>query len=622
MYLQVANNVFSGWSLGHQYTFYKKKEDEIKQGKNYYISTLLIFTQLSLLGANVSKLQDVLPNHPYKQRIKIVCNIGPFIAFPFTLFSALVKHGHYETFAEKYNQSPCSYIPLPKKLPSQWISFFNFFAEHTGDLLKGAMLCTSIAQIIFGNAAYGGAALSAFLYQFLDKDMQWIPHEMSSFVEVNTRLISELGTLLYGTILNRLIIGLVLLNSPCLHVKKFQHLVDNIYRFFISVEGPTLKEIDNGLIEKKDLSFTEIAGILEAKEWDFEINPVHCNQPAIDLNKLPKDTQFHKLLDLFDAFDWKSKYSIVKGKLKDDERFIHFLTSHFKNKSPEELSKNIDTYINILASEALLSKEEYAAQWLREQMVSFVDILDKKRPFKGLLEDLDEAILYASVLLPFLQSFKKDSSPIKQMECEDALLKLACEGGDYCARGIRRAANELLMNLLQNDLDKHTSDPMKNYEDGLLQACQNKRNLILQSIYQDMMKKAKVPGTVYQDTHSFDMYRLYFSLGFFPLIPSERKQIGLIELLVWENWGKIREELYETYSEELENVVHEAGEIHFGNYLNELIQQNSLLSEDQKESLIETFTFRNNGYWTYEKTLEKFHRFVLIHLGVLRKKSK
>ena len=76
-------------------------------------------------------------------------------------------------------------------------------------------------------------------------------------------------------------------------------------------------------------------------------------------------------------------------------------------------------------------------------MQLLVQSLQGKGAVSGKEQHRDEAITICAQILPFLLSCRNT------MEREDALLKMAVEGGNYCALGVKRMANELLTTFLQ-----------------------------------------------------------------------------------------------------------------------------------------------------------------------------
>ena len=167
-----------------------------------------------------------------------------------------------------------------------------------------------------------------------------------------------------------------------------------------------MTEIDAPLVEKKKMTYDEINKILESSIYDFEINPAHCSHPLIDLEHLPKDNDFNKFLDLFDAIDWEANYQLVQKKLNDDEGFIIFLLENFPGKKKDDIQGDVERYIEELASKKGVSKERFASDWMRQQLVSFVEALQGKKRIKGLQQDLDEAIKDSAILLPISPLFK------------------------------------------------------------------------------------------------------------------------------------------------------------------------------------------------------------------------
>lgn len=254
-----------------------------------------------------------------------------------------------------------------------------------------------------------------------------------------------------------------------------------------------------------------------------------------------------------------------------------------------------------------------------------VELFDENDNSKSI--ELEEALLKLSQ--DNLGKIKNALSNIKnsnRIELEDSLAVLAVEGGDYCGRGIKRVANDLLDGILEShdlfavqDGKKQAGDPMRTYENKILQALQTRRKKIVQDAYKTML--IQMPNVITNDTHGFDIYRLYLSMGFYPLTDYERNNIGIAQLLLWETYFKLRLPMYEKYKWELDDVVKENIYVKkekdpFNEYIMQFINKNKALTETQKEELSEKFTEQNNGKWTEQETYKRFHRLLFTKIGV------
>lgn len=612
-------NLLVGWSAGYTYSQAKNQEDEVTQGKNYYLSSLHVVTQLSQLGVVISTLNNHLPVYPLKNVVQVLCNIGPLLSFPGSLICAAAKQGEYENVAEKYNQSSYAYIPLPEKLNGRTVAVFSFFAEHSGNLTRVAIIAASIGLIVLGQTAYGGAVLTAVAYEAIDH-MGFVPRRISLFMERYMPTVSLIGMCIGGTMLVRVFSAMLLSTHIIPSITFYLHQrIDAFVRLFFNVGGPTLKEIDAPLVKRENMTYDEMNAILESDSSQFKVNPAHCNKSTINLDEFPIDHDFDKYLLLFDGIDWESKYNLIRNKLKDDERFIDVLLKRHPEISKEDLANDVDVYIKELADEEDMSPEEYAANWVRKQMVALISMLKGEERVKGLQQDLDESIDICALLLPYLSSLQ---NPV---ELEDALLKIAVEGGAYCARGIKGAAIELISGILQNGIQQEEEEVnddeigglKENYEIKMLQALQNHRMGMIQSCYQTIVQMLSIPQAAAKDKHGFDVYRFYLSLGVFPLTKYERNRVNLTQILIWEMYATFREEFYNRYQDGLNGIFKTVGEVHFATYIRQVINEDELLSKDEREQLLEKFTERNNDEWSEEETMENFHRLFLVRMGIL-----
>lgn len=705
-----ALSLLSGFGNGYRFAQAKQKEDEVKQGRNYILASLSICSQFLTLCTALKIINQSVPPYPGKLAVSVACQLTPILSLITAPLCGAVKSGHYKSFAKNCNQSlkdlsgsknPLRYLRLPEKLRKCTVRVASILAEHTGNLIRIAMLASAVALIALGNAAFGGALLAAVAFQILDS-RGFIPRRISLFMEIYMPIIMNVGILLSGIMIARVFAAISLLSSSPSFNRIFYHKIDSILRKKFPPHyfpGPSLKEIDAPLVEKKEMTFDEIQKILHSDPSDFTINPAHCNKPAIDLEKLPRDSNLNKYMTLFDSIDWKSKYNYLKYKLKDDDRFLDFLGEKFSGVDKKILSKEIDTYIQKLAAKEGMSTEKYAAKWTRKQMVMLIAKLKGNKRVKGLQQDLDESIQLSKVILAHLSSLDKQNGVIddvlnklrvgskgeikdpilklklsnhltnqqvelkdeseetitleeallnlstenqeklkgalsalkvsNQIELEDALLKLAIEGGDYCGRGIKRAANELLWGILESsdlqasqEIENKPSGGVRSFEVKMLQALQNRRYKFIQNYYKNKLNQANVPNVIANDTHGFDTFSFFLTFGILPMTEYEQNSIGIQTLFTWEQLESYRQFFYQQYKLQLDDVVKDVGELHFGLYIRQIINENKLLNDEEKEKIIDQFTLFNDDRWQPDETLNRFHRLLFVRLGVLIPKGK
>lgn len=602
-----------GWGIGYQFTEAKNKEDEIAQGANHYLASFAQTAQMMQVGVAISKLNETLPQHALKLPVSLICNLGPLLALPGLLYCAAVKQGQQEMVAKSFNETRFAYLKLPETLNGRTVSVLSFISEHCGDMLRVAMVVTSVALIALGEAYYGVAILSAIAIEVID-NLGLIPRRISLFMEIYLPTVALVSGIVGGTVLVRIINAIQLTNYVPMISTFIHHKVDQFVRYYFTIGGPTLVQIDAPLVEKKQMTLDEINQILESDEWAFEINPSHCSHPIVDIDHLPKDNDFDEFLTLFNAIDWEGNYhAFVRHKLKDDDRFIEFLLEKFPGKTEDDLKNDFETFMEELAEKEELTKEAFAAKWMREQMVILVEVLQGERRVKGQQQDLDEAIHDAEILLPYVRSLDN------AIEQEDVLATLAVEGGDYCGRALKRVANDKIRLISLGEQGTAIDDPIRSFEVQILQFLQNCRHATVLQAYKEMMNQMKVPDAISNDTHGFDVYRLLFSLGFYPLSKYERNHIGLSELGIWEfyNFQGIINAFYAVYQKQLMEPVSQIGYIHLADYIRRIIQDNDQLTDDEKDELIEKFTERNDGQWSVDETHERFTRLLYVRLGVL-----
>lgn len=645
---------FQGFGIGYLFSLDKKKEDEIKQGGEYYLSVPCQSSELGDLGFVVNEVAKHIFKESSLFSIAVLCNVVPIIHLPFSLFTACVKLGDYPTLInslkkyremteevieclgedkEQGSQSLINRIGLnlckanlricdciPNQLSNRTIRTLSFFAQYTGDLIRIGMAVGGFVSLYFCSYAFGGALLLSLGIREIDR-LGYVPHKFSLFMESYMPAISSIGILVGGGTLfiqAAAILRLATFFSPVNHF--VSHKVSAVAHSIFSPLAVSLAEYEAPLIEQKKMKKAEITKILEDEDENYEINPAHCSKWATENIPLPTDYHFDKFLTLYDQIDWTQRYNIVGKKLKDDiENFGLFLQREF----PEEIDvfTNFDAYIEKLARPRQQTKEAYAAHYLREQLVQMVSLLkgDWGAQLQGDRQDLEEAIPHCAQILPYLKS-------CNNRDREDILLKLAVEAGTYCARGVRRASVDIVNetvrpNILQEDAT--ALDPNKIYETRIRQALQNQRLRYVERAYLEIKNMAPntVGNTVGKSVHGFDIYRQLLSLGFYPLSPLERSRINMAEIPFWSMYSQFREFMLKNYQQGLDQIVMDEGQLKCCIYLTNMIEDNSNLSEEEKADLIENYITADVNDDERRLIREKnLRRLALVAMGVLRSK--
>lgn len=635
---------FAGYGIGYSYVEDKREEDEVKQGKNYYFASLEQADQISSLSEVIYKINHLLKFNPLRLPISLFCNIAPFAVYPLTLAIASVKHENYEILATKFNE--INFFHLPTNLSQKTISRINFLAEHLGDMIRVAMIVSAFAIIKLGCVFYGVAFLAALAYEAAHR-RNLISHRVHLWMETYMPTIADAGLVMGGTLFSQ-VKGIYYLMTHSPFIKKtIEYKFDAKIREYFNIDGPTLEKIcETPIQENKNLTYSEIKEILDLKYGDFEVDSSHFTKWVVDPSELPQDNNYQLFLQHFDSIDWKNKFNLVIKKLKTDDRFIDFVYNQLeikdegqeiiipdnvrqqlaqvakqrgkdlnqllerfkeqqkKNSKKADIEENLGLYVLQLAQKQKLEPNVYLANWLREQMAILVDYLEGNRPVVGHQSDLEEAKTTLRCILPYLTALKSNNS----IEFEDILLKLSVEGGDYCALGTKRTANELMDTIILDWIEKHFQhDPIKKYEHILRQSLQKLRFDLVKEMYgmaaHGLAPKNSVVSKIMSDEHAFSEYRYFISLGFTPFTYYQKKEKGIIHLAIWEFIHYLLSDLLnETYKNRLNEVKEERSSL---DYLSWILKN---LSEGQQKEIMQ----RNNDELT---------RLLFYSLGILKKRN-
>lgn len=604
-----------GWSVGDQYAAVKNKENEVKQGKNCYLASLcqsVEFIDLSVLA------NYLLSSKGSGLKSKVFFNVVPLASLVAHVFFAAVKHEDYETIAANVNlklrQSKVSWIPfrLPEKLDHRTVRITNFLAEHSGDITQTALIVGSSALIVFGNFYFGMGVASGLTYHMLDQKGV-IPRKISLFIETYRETIFFIGAMVTGTMIMRVYtLATVMTAFSPAAIRFIHHKVDQAIHHFFSQTTPLLSQMDAPVLQKSKLSFDEMKHILESNE--LKVNPAHCTKMVASLSDLPSSHDFDVYVTLFDQVDWSKKYEYIKEKLRDDDVFIGFLQGQLPVEVAQSaLKERFDLYLDQAAAKQGLEKTIYVVQWLRGQLINVVDALKGIKRVKGSRSDLEEGIGYYSKILPHLQSLQH-TSPV---DFEDLLLRLSVRAGDYCALQVKLTGAEETDGILLRNLASQNPSFAGIYEFKLASRLKDLRRQIVEYFYTLLTQAIHMPRAIAGDVHGFEIYRKVLSLGFYPLTDSDRANLHLSDFILWETYIPIRHEMYNEYDKRLDSVFEEAGEVHFGNYLRQTINDHPHLLENEKQKMMDMYLECNDGQWTRSETRLRFHRLALVMMGVL-----
>lgn len=618
MAIDTGLEVLSGYNLGHMYANYKAKEDEFAQGRNFYATALMQGVQVSLVNNIVQKIAEQIIQGPAIWPVRILFGVVSLVVQPIWFVFGAVRQGSYEQLAKFINDNlnPC--IKLPEILDQHVVQAIHCIIDHAGDVMRVAMVVGSCALIALGKPIIGAACLVGLAYQAVDQ-MGIIPRKISLFMEIHMPLVSNAVMLVTGNIALQILSAASFVMSIPDVSREFRYGIDHVIRSWIPIWGPTVREIEAPVIEREaPYTAEEIHRIIHANHWEFELNPSAFSKWASERVELPEDDDFDKLVTFFDSVSWQDKGEILRRKLLEDEIFLDMLEKSFPGVVPEVVMNEKEAYLEELAGSKQISESQFLADWLRNQVLLLVQGLKGERRVPGTQQEEQEAINNFAKIVPYLHTLQELP---ESTEFEDVLLKLSVEGGDYCARGVKRASEEILSSLLYRGISHEPGevfDEDKDYETKVKQALQQQRLSIVQSYFQtivDLVKEA-LPRAVRYDVHTFDVYKLYLSLGFYPLTDFECAKIGVLESAISCIYAPLKKEMYRRY--DIDAGIKEIGGVNLGDYVRRMVENNPLLDANQKEEILDIFSTANNNSWSIDENNHRFARLLFLKLGILR----
>lgn len=636
MAIPIIINASLGLALGSNLIASLKLSDE--EGQMGALGQLTaVNTMSSLAGHVISKLPPGAIRN-----VALVTNLSlPAAGLVLCPTAATVKEGSYEKNVQQINQATAPYSQhlanlLPESLNENSKYAFNYIADHTAGLTQAGAIVTMVALPFFGLTHMAAGVAVPLVYHSLER-RGLIPDAVSNLVErYLPTLINVTSLISGGTATQATTLTAMAMNVPA--VNRFvQKKVDAIVLKKFRKEGISLEDLDTPWVYPNNLSFQDIERILDDEASSYSINTPHCSKPIYTSTPLPENHQFEQLLNLFESTPWAENYPLLLPAFRDDDLFLDMLRDEFPEAWSRDLKENFESYINVIAQKFEMPPSTYLAFLLTGKMHTLVQVLCKREAPLGLQADLEDAVTYCSQILAYLQR-KDEYDAFEKIEFEDILLKLALSG-EYCARGIKRAAAEIVGSISADP--RLRLEPTAKYELEIQQQLQLSRLKIIQDMYQKMVEvivRVAKDGTdtiidreeqttdehavaIAQGIHTMDLYWKVLSLGFYPLTENERNAFGMADLSAWAFYESIRNEQLQIYQTRLSDAIKEKGAVHFGVYMRAKINSLGNLTAEERANLLGKFTDMNDGKWTEEETLEKFHRLFFVLTGILKRKT-
>ncbi|MES2273643.1 MAG: hypothetical protein V4487_05590 [Chlamydiota bacterium] len=593
------------------------------------------------------------------------------------------------------NMIPRLPFKMPEQLKLRTVKALNFIAERSSHIIRAITIVAGIALAALGNPFLAVGVLTAVAYEYLDHDLKVIPRKVSLFVEQWMPLISLTGIILVGALVSKVIAAVTLLMYIPAVNKRVHHKIDGFVRkkvvkplaetiidFMIkraekrghqvdvndrnSTFGkldemlkmvPLLEDSDAPLVQRRELKFNEITKILDDPMDLYEINPAHCKKEVEPLIPLPEDRKFEQLSELWDRIGAKwidaAHYSRFLGRLIDDKKFIVFLQKKFpeikrfkyERDHNKDLVENqrictalrlqhrnqIEARIGQLAVEKGQTANQFVAEWAKEQLKIFVAKLQGRGGVEGSQVFLDDAIQNTAKILPFLTN-----PAAQEIDQEDALVKLAIEGGDYCTLAMNRASREILDGFTELALAAVPNgapvDPGKEFERQIFLELQRTRNQIIQRGFKelaDALRSKEALQDTADDVHLYRMVTLLVKRGFYPLAERDENEFGLTELMLWTTFMlPARGMLFKAYQEKIPEVMNAVGINRLNNRENRILEhlrnwvgQNAALTAEEKARLLAGPLSNADENIIDPDLYPKIGRLLLVMLGVAREKK-
>lgn len=580
-----------------------------------------------------------------------------------------------------FNKIPKLPFKLPTRLSRFSVQAFEWINRHMSNIIRAVLIASGAALFALGQYYMAAGTVLAVSYEYLNHDLGIVPRKVSIFMEKWMPTISMVGLLIVGSTMSQLMAAASLLMMiPKVNLFIHQKL-SKVLRFILMnikdpiaqrlVGGqapgdfwtmlkkleqvPPLEEFDAPLVENKSLNREQIEEILGLNQEALEFNPAHYTKEARPVLNLPENREFSELTRLWDerAGFWTQDavYERLVTRLADDERFILFLQERFpeakqfffepswqisreenhrlRNERYAAHRDQILAWVGILAGEKEMSSKQFVADWTRQQLGFFVGKLSGKRAIEGEHQLFAETVVNVAQIIPFL--LKPDVDPV---QVEDSLVKLAIEGGDYCALAMHRTSKEVLEGFSEPLVQEYLmeADPQVAFEAELRYELQKARHTILQYAYfqtivQLFRQKEELAKTG-QDIHLYAAISRQLKRTFYPLNKLDMEQFDFSDFMFQQTVLLIAQyEMEKGYKEMSAAVMNRIGIDRLNvmrnrtlQYLRRWVRQNESLSNADKHHLLNGALSNDADHLADADNHEKWGRLMLYILGVVRKK--
>lgn len=593
-------------------------------------------------------------------------------------------------FSGWFNKIPKLPFKLPTRLSRFSVCVLEFVNKHMSNVIRVAIAISAVILALFGHTYLALGAFVAVAYEYLDHDLGVIPRRVSAFMEKWMPMISMTGLLIVGSFYSQVLAGTtLLLMIPSVNLWTHQKISILMRSMVLSIKDtiinrmmkrggsnplqsfwdfdkklkayPLLAECDAPLVQNKNLNKAQIDAVLAANNNLYEFNPAHLTKTDPPLLKFPENANFKELIRLWDQIGprWlqDAAYKRLLRQLADDQRFLELLQTKFPEARRFYHERNwrldnaanrvvyqemqranqaqMEGWIQTLAAESHCTKNEFVARWVRQQIECFVGKLSGTRPIEGEQRYLTEAIQNVAKIIPFL--LKPEITPV---ELEDALAKLAIEGGNYCSLGMYRASREVLEGFtepleMQSATQVQQGAPfdMQKFEREVRHVLEKTRLRLIQRMYNgavvQLFRNKEEMSHTGEDVHLYTALTRAMKRGFYSLDKEDMDQFTLMELMINQTIIlPMQVGLMEWYQAMLPLEMNALGidrrNIQ-GNrileYLRAWVLQNQALSAEDRVALLNGILSNNLDNLADADNYQKWGRLMLFVLGIIRPKK-
>lgn len=232
-------------------------------------------------------------------------------------------------------------------------------------------------------------------------------------------------------------------------------------------------------------------------------------------------------------------------------------------------------------------------------------------------------------ILPFLLN-----PETTEIEKEDALVKLAIEGGGYCSLAMKRASKEILEGftepLMEKALEGNRNGAFEGHVGWMLQKFRLQYIQAGYKVLASQFNKNEKTQDAAEDIHLYEAFKQSAIRGYHPMSEEEIQRFTLTELLAHQTimWP-LHAGLLEAFQKSLPSIMEELGIDRLNikrnkilEYLRVWVEENKALKPEERDLLLQGSLSNIEEQMTDPDNYPKWSRLFMLVIGLMKENAK